>query len=282
MQSHFKKVAVFHNQRKDMSVQCCSDVSEFLRAKGLSVEPVPCMEHGPWSHEADLVITVGGDGTVLHAARDLAGHNIPILGLNSGTLGFLTAVEMRDFRARIESVLAGEFVIQERFLLQAEVYKDGVNVSGQQVAFNDCVIRTMEPRAMMLSARLGKALIKNYLGDGLIVASPTGSTAYALAALGPIVYPTLDVMVLAPICPHTLTQRPLVVPAAEVITVVPNMGHGDFRRHPILSIDGQINITLNPGDEVRVSQFPRKVKMLIPPDYDYFKVLNDKLNWGDR
>jgi len=282
MPAQFKKIAVFFNQHKEAAARWAKAVNELIEAKGACAVNIPCRDHGKWDENADLVIALGGDGTVLHAARDLAGRDIPLLGVNTGSLGFLSGMDVRDFADRFDAVLSGGYAIQERFLLQAEVFSGAKKIVDAQIAFNDCVIKAMEPRAFSMEAQYGDKFLKTYLGDGLIIATPTGSTAYALAASGPIVYPVLDVIVLVPICPHALTQRPLVLPADSPISVLPQVGHGDFRRHPILSVDGQLNFKLNPGDRVVISKHKDRIKLMLPPDYDYFEVLNKKMKWGER
>jgi len=278
----FEKVAVFYNQHKEECRRWAKAIMDYLGQKGRAAEGLVSHGHGKWTESADLVIALGGDGTVLHAARDLAGLDIPLLGVNSGTLGFLSGLEVKDFARKFDDILAGKYAIQKRFLLQAEIWSGGKKTSGPHIAFNDCVIKASEPRAFSLSVRYGGNFLKTYFGDGLIVATPSGSTAYSLAASGPIVYPLLDVYLLTPICPHSLTQRPLVLAAEPEMIITPQHGHGDFTPHPVVSMDGQTNFELKPGDEVRISRSPHKAHLLLPEDYDYFAVLSRKLKWGER
>jgi NAD+ kinase len=315
----FKNIAVFFNSRKPECARWAGEIARQLKQRKIKAAFVACEGHGRWNGPADLVIALGGDGTVLHAARDLAGRGIPLLGVNSGTLGFLSGMEARDFSEKFSSVLSGKYIIQERLLLKAEIIREGKVISGPHTAFNDCVVKALEPRAFYVNARYGGKFLKTYFGDGLIVSTPGGSTAYSLAASGPIVYPDLDVFVFTPICPHTLTQRPLVLPANEEIVLsyrrthnphsassVENSGPAkDFQPLPqcmkgkywreisgnfiasrsaaaVVSLDGQLNMELAPGDEVRITKSPRKTKLLLPADYDYFDVLSRKLKWGER
>ncbi len=269
---------------KEECLHWAKTITQYLEQKGITVFTIPCTDHGNWTagDTADLVIALGGDGTVLHAARDLAGKEVPLLGVNSGTLGFLSGIEVRDFETKIEAILAGNYVLQQRFMLQADIYNSGKKMAGPHLAFNDCVIKATEPRAFNLSVRYNDKFLKNYFGDGLIVSTPTGSTAYSLAASGPIVHPALNAYLLTPICPHMLTQRPLVLPADEPIIITPQPGHSDYKPRPVISLDGQTNFELLPGDEVLVTKCPHRVNLLMPQDYDYFGVLSAKLKWGER
>jgi len=283
MPARFRKIAVFYNQRKPEGQRWAKAVCDFIKCKGLAVAPVPCLEHGSWEGQADLVIALGGDGTVLHAARDLAGLNIPLLAVNSGTLGFLSGMDVREFSERFPAILKGNYQLEPRYLLEASVQDaEGRHVNGPFLAFNDCVLKTPEPRAFSIKAFYGGRFMKSYFGDGLIIATPPGSTAYSLAASGPIVEPGLDVFILSPICPHSLTHRPVVLSASSQLVLEPSAGHGDFRPLPILSMDGQAHLSVRPGERAVISKSDRGVNMLFPSDYDYFDVLRMKLKWGER
>lgn len=282
--NRFKRVAIFLNEHKAECLRWAKAITEYLERKGVSVFSIPCIDHGNWTagDDADLVIALGGDGTVLHAARDLAGRNIPLLGVNSGTLGFLSGLEVRDFATRMEPILAGEYILQQRFMIQADIYNNGKKIAGPHIAFNDCVIKSADPRAFHLNVRYGGKFLKTYFGDGLIISTPTGSTAYSLAASGPIVHPSLNAYLLTPICPHMLTQRPLVLPADEPLIAAPKTGSSEFRPRTVISLDGQNNFELMQDDEVLIAKCPHKVSLLMPRDYDYFSVLSEKLKWGER
>ncbi|MFA5162603.1 MAG: NAD(+)/NADH kinase [Elusimicrobiales bacterium] len=275
----FKNVAVFFNPHKPACARRAALVAGFVRRRGARAF---FAESGLARSGADLVIALGGDGTVLAAARELAGRGAPILGVNSGTLGFLSGMEARGFEARLGEILSGNCQIQERLMLEAHVLRKGRAVSGPHTAFNDCVVKSASPRAFYVNARYGGKFLKSYFGDGLIISTPSGSTAYSLAAGGPIAHPSLDIYILSPICPHTLAQRPLVLCAGTEIALSCSGGHGaSFGDGAILSMDGQLNISLAPGDEARIGKCRRKARLIVPADYDYFSVLSRKLNWGE-
>ncbi|MDD4003855.1 MAG: NAD(+)/NADH kinase [Elusimicrobiaceae bacterium] len=281
MPYRYNKIAVFFNERKETSLLWSDRVSNVLRSRGVEHSCIACYEHAEWKEEADLVISIGGDGTVLHAARDLGGLDIPLLALNAGTLGFLSVLHAQEFESRFDQIFSGGFGEMRRSLLSGRVENGGKTVQPESVALNDCVIKSMSSRAIRLAANIDGVFAKTYFCDGLIVATPSGSTAYALAASGPVVHPALAALLLLPICPHTLTQRPLVLPSCMTLRVRPDFSGGFERRHPVFSVDGQVNYTMNDGDEAVIRISDRTVKMLMPPEYNYFDVLSDKLKWGE-
>lgn len=277
----YNKVAIFFNERKETSTLWSDRVASVLKQHGLKHTCIPCYEHAEWKEEADLVISIGGDGTVLHAARDLGGLDIPLLALNAGTLGFLSVLHAEEFEERFEHIFSGGFSETCRSLLAGHVERYGKIVQPESVALNDCVIKSMSSRAIHLAADIKGIFAKNYFCDGLIVSTPSGSTAYSLAASGPIVHPALPALLLVPICPHTLTQRPLVLPASMSLRIRPDFSGGFERRHPVFSLDGQVNYTMTEGDEAVIRVSDRAVKFLTPPEYNYFSVLSEKLKWGE-
>ena len=226
---------------------------------------------------ADFVVAVGGDGTVLSAARQVAAWGIPVLGVNVGRLGFLAATEVGAMFRTLARVLEGEGRIEARTMLSVRGAAKGKKF-GPYLALNDCVVRSgPSGRVLQLQAMVRGRPLASYAGDGLIVATPTGSTAYNLAASGPILYPDLDVMLLCPICPHSLAQRPLVMPTFEVLEVEvlkPSL-------YAILSIDGSVVQTLRPGDRLEVRRAPDPARLLMDPDRTYYQVLQSKLKWGE-
>ena len=220
---------------------------------------------------------------MLHVAREVAPRGIPLLGVNIGTLGFLSGTEANDLKRCVDSVLAGKFAVEERSMLSAEVLRGGRRIFGPDLALNEVVIRCGEQaRAITLSTRSGERFVADYFGDGLIVATPTGSTAYSLAASGPIIDPSLDVTLVAPICPHTLTQRPLIVPAHLPLTI--KLGRRREGEDPrvLVSLDGRSGCDLKIGDEVRVRRAETPLRLLLPPGRSFFEVLRRKLKWGQR
>ena len=230
------------------------------------------------SLEADLLITLGGDGTLLHAARHLAGRPIPIFGVNLGGLGFLTAASPADFDERIDAVLAGEAGVEQRMTLAAEIVRDG-RVVVRHAALNDAVIhKGGSPRVVRLALSVDGVSIGSYPADGVILATPTGATGYSLSAGGPLVVPGHDAILLTPICAHALAVRPLVVsPAAAVEARVEKGVEG-----MLLVVDGQVEEPLEVGDVVRVRRGDHPVALVVLEAGLWFDRLRDTFRWGAR
>jgi len=277
-----KKICLILNPAKKESLRWAAELSRILKIRGVKAFIVKSVKGSARVPKADLAISLGGDGAVLSAARCVAGSRMPLLGVNCGRLGFLTVLEARDFEAGIQAILDGKFTVQERFLLEAEVYRKGKRIFGPHTAFNDCVIKAEEPRAFHISASRNNQSFATYFGDGLIVSTPAGSTAYSLAASGPIVFPGLDVWALTPICPHTLTQRPVILPADRTLRLSTILCHGESRPRPVLSLDGQLSVKIKLQDEIVIRRHSKKIMMALPSEYNYFNVLRKKLKWGER
>ena len=227
--------------------------------------------------QCDLVIVMGGDGTMLNAARSLVDYEVPILGVNLGRLGFLADVSPGELPHSLDAVLNGQFREARRSLLHAQVMH-GDRVTGEADALNDVVIHKREVARMIeVDTFLDGRFLNVYRADGLIISTPTGSTAYALASGGPIIHPGLEAVVLVPICPHTLTHRPIVVKADSVIEVVLNAVNPTQTQ---VTCDGQISLALESGDHVVIRKKDRKVRLIHPLNHDYFKLLRAKLSWG--
>jgi NAD+ kinase len=227
---------------------------------------------------ADLVIVMGGDGTLLHAARLIQGRTVPILGLNLGSLGFMTEITVEDFYSTLDDVLAGHFRTESRLKLTCRLYRDGAVVAEDEV-LNDIVINKgalarMADHEMMIDGQY----VTTYKADGVIVSTPTGSTAYSLSAGGPIVHPTVDCMIVTPICSHGLTQRPIVVPSERVITLELRRASEDV----YLTLDGQLGHPMQLGDKVEVHRSANRVLLVRNPRMGYFSILRQKLRWGER
>ena len=283
----FGSVLIFRNEAKPDSSRTLALVRSLFERRGVSVcDADRAITRGSAASKvrwkaADLAIALGGDGTMLRVAREVAPRGIPLLGVNLGTLGFLSGTEAGDLKLCLDSILAGRFIIEERSMLSAEVRRGGRILFGPEQALNEVVIRSGEQaRAITLSTRSGERFVADYFGDGLIVATPTGSTAYSLAASGPIVDPSLDVTLVAPICPHTLTQRPLIVPAHLPLTI--RLGKRREGEAPavLVSLDGRSGCELRIGDEVRVRRAQTPLRLLLPPGRSFFEVLRRKLKWG--
>ena len=226
----------------------------------------------------DLAIVVGGDGTLLHASRSLADHGVPLVGVNLGRLGFLVDVSPERMLPVIDTVLAGHFVEESRALLHSEVWRDGALVTRQD-ALNDVVLHSHDlVRMIEFNTFVDDRFVNSQRADGLVVATPTGSTAYALSAGGPVVSPSLAAILLVPVCPHTLSNRPIVIGAQSQIEIVLCEQNQTTSQ---VAFDGQATTGLQPGDRIRIRQKPTMLRLLHPPDYDHFHILRAKLRWGE-
>lgn len=276
-----KSVVLFYNSKRKKALAFVDSLERRLKSRGVRIFKVCVNEGGCGFGKADVGITVGGDGTVLYAARHVIKYGIPVLGINAGGLGFLSGIERSGLKKHLNDFLAGGFKRVRRQLLSVEVFRRGKRLLGPYPALNDCVIRSTEARAFTLRACFGRQFLSEYFGDGLIISTPTGSTAYNLAALGPIALPELEVFLLSPVCPHSLTHRPIVLSSLEdiTITVGGRPGHGNTVS---LSLDGQENSTLRAADRIIIRKYPRNFEMLVPHDFSHFDILRKKLRWGER
>jgi NAD+ kinase len=231
--------------------------------------------------DVDMVLVLGGDGTLLSMADCIGetGSAIPILGVNFGSLGFLTEVTLPELYRSLEAALGGRAHIEERLMLRSTTRRDG-EVFARSIALNDVVItKAARSRMIDLSVCVGDEFVTRVKADGLIIATPTGSTAYNLAAGGPIVEPSVDALVLTPIAPHTLTNRPIVIPGASAVRVQPNMAERD---EVFVTFDGQAGFQLQAGDEIQVKRSDKPLRLIRPSTRSYFEVLRTKLKWGER
>lgn len=221
----------------------------------------------------DLAIVMGGDGTMLSVARSLLEADVPLIGINRGRFGFLTDLRTEDMLQAIDRILAGQYTKEPRMLLTAQVMRNGeVLYSG--CALNDVVVKS-DLRLIELEVKIDEQFVYRQRADGLIISTPTGTTAYALSSGGPILHPKLEAISLVPICPHTLSNRPIAVPSASKIELL--MVHFDEAQ---LSFDGQQQVALTCGDRVLVQRAERMISLLHPSEYCYFDMLRNKLNWG--
>jgi NAD+ kinase len=247
-------------------------------AQACSAADAPAFLRGELAEKIDLLIVLGGDGTLLSGARALAGKRVPILAVNLGGLGFLSSVTLDELYPALEMVLCDGYSTSERLVLDASIVRGGQRVHGQ-TALNDAVItKTALARMLEFDLHVDGAMVARYRADGLIVATPTGSTAYSLAAGGPIVDPRLDAMVVTPICPHMLTNRPVVIPDSARVEI--DIGAADAPVY--LTLDGQVGFQLETNDRVEVTQSTNRVLLVQPPNKSYFDVLRNKLSWGER
>jgi NAD+ kinase len=225
--------------------------------------------------QVDLLLVFGGDGTMLRVARDVAGSNTPILGVNIGGLGFLTAASSQQLAEALENVWNGKFTVESRWLIEATGHSHGKTFS--QIALNDFVIsRGTVPRLIELEVGVDDEVLTSYRCDGLIVGSPTGSTAYSLAAGGPVVCPDAEVFALTPICPHTLSNRSVIVSFSSTVRVKVL----SQRIETVLSADGQVQLQLSGGDAVDVRRSPNSVRLVRLVESSFFATLRQKLHWS--
>jgi NAD+ kinase len=228
----------------------------------------------------ELIIVVGGDGTLLSAARDFAPLGLPILGINLGRLGFMVDVHPREMEQILSEVIGGEYDAEERLMLSARVIRADGSQSGPFLAVNDAVIRNQAAiRMLEFETWLDRQFISQHRADGFIVSSPTGSTAYALSTGGPVLYPSLAAIALVPICPHTLSDRPIVVGADRSVRIVLR---GAAESSAMFTCDGQTTETISSGDSVEVSRAPMPLRLIHPKNYNYFQILRNKLHWGRK
>jgi NAD+ kinase len=225
----------------------------------------------------DLIVVVGGDGSLLGAARSIARHNTPVVGVNRGRLGFLTDISPDELEAQLGGVLDGQYRMEKRFLLSVELSREGECV-GRGEALNDVVLNSGTSGHMMeFDLYIDGEYVHRQRGDGLIIATPTGSTAYSLSAGGPIMHPCLDAIVIVPMFPHTLSSRPIVIDGkSEVKMVVCDRD----AVHPPVTCDGQVRITATPGDVITVRKKPHKLRLIHPLDHSFYASCRDKLGWG--
>jgi NAD+ kinase len=223
----------------------------------------------------DAIGVFGGDGTLLHATRLVGSTGVPIIGINLGSLGFLTKFTIEEMHAAFDSVLTGQYQLQERMLLDVEVIKTDKTVA-RYMALNDAVInKGALARIIDLEISVNSQPMLLTRADGLIISTPTGSTAYSLAAGGPILYPTLDAILIAPICPHALSNRPVVIPNRDIIQVCLRRGND-----VMLTVDGQVGMPLLEQDYLRISRAQSVMRLILPDDSTFFNLLAEKLRWG--
>ena len=233
---------------------------------------LPLAELGEW---ADLAIVIGGDGTMLNIARAIAPHDVPLVGINQGRLGFLTDISTNTMIKTIGAMLDGKFVTEDRMLLDGRVYR-GKEKLYESLAFNDVVVSKGTTGTMIeLEFRIEGEFIYTQRSDGLIVATPTGSTAYALSTGGPILHPSLSVMAVVPVSPHTLSNRPIVISGGSKVEIVVKDA-ADARVH----LDSHSRFDLNVDDRVQIRRYARPLSLLHPIGHSYYRMLREKLNWN--
>lgn len=291
MSNKFKTIGIIGRQRKDdisdtlealknlLEQHHLSVVVETETAQYLTTSKLPTYSRDEIGNYCDLIIVVGGDGSLLNAARAVVEHNTPVLGINRGHLGFLTDINPKELTAKIGEVLAGNYIEEQRFLLNVNVQHKTKNIT-QDIALNDAVLLPGDtPHLIEFSIFIDEQFVCSHRADGLIVATPTGCTAYALSGGGPILHPHLDALVLVPMFPHTLSARPIVTPANSQITIT-IAAHTETT--PRLSCDGQARIPLPPGSTITITKKKEKLRLIHPASYNYFATLRTKLHWKTK
>ncbi len=278
----FRSIALVGKHNESHIHDLLNRVGDFLESRQCVVQKavfqLDKMNHGLsqsfLSQPYDLMIALGGDGTFLSAARLFFHQKIPLLGINLGRLGFLTDISFAQFEIQLGAILRGEFTQEKRLLLQGELETKATQIS----AFNDIVIYQSDVARMIeLDVWVDDNYLTTYRANGLIFATPTGSTAYALSTGGPLIYPTIPTILIAPICPHTLSHRPIVVPANSTIRVLSKHAKDP---HVKVSFDGQEHIELPFSQALIIQQHAVNANLIHPLEYDYFRTLRSKLNWG--
>ena len=265
----FRRIALIGKPRGAESESSLQQLREFLRKRGCEVLP-------EGDTKADLAIVIGGDGTMLAAARELVRHHVPLVGINQGRLGFMTDIGLHDMQTGIGAILDGKYAIEERSLLEAEITRAGKSML-RTIALNEAVIgKGSQGRLIEFELRVDDEFVYRLRADGIIVATPTGSTAYALSAQGPILHPTVPALTLVPLNPHTLSARPVSVSDRCVIEIV--MVHSiDARAH----FDGLALHDMVEGDRLILKRSADAVRFVHPPGYHYFATLREKLGWSE-
>lgn len=249
-------------------------VAETYAAKHLGLQK---LSDRTFAKTIDLAIVVGGDGTLLKAGRLLSDKEVPVIGINLGRLGFLVDISPDEIAEQLTHMLHGEYSVEERTLLHAEAFR-GEKSLGKSIALNDVVLHVRNDiRMIEFTTHIDDHFVNTQRADGIVVATPTGSTAYSLSGGGPILHPGLDAVTLVPICPHTLSNRPLVVSNDSHITISLCESRNVNAR---VSFDGQSNINLQSGDRVVIRKKSQKLQIMHPKGYDYFNILRNKLGWG--
>lgn len=285
----FTKIALMGRQRAEGTTDTLLGLKSYLRSRHVDVvfeketallanRAKPAVPVDQLAQHCDLIIVVGGDGSLLKAARVAVTQNLPVLGINRGRLGFLTDIRPEEF-SKIGQVLNGEYVEEERFLLTAQMEHQSTIIA-QEDALNDVVLLPGDVAQMIeFSIYVNQQFVCNQRADGLIIATPTGSTAYALSGGGPILHPNLDAIVLVPMFPHILSSRPIVVADSSEIEIVISE---DNEAAPRVTCDSQDRVHVPPGGRIKIKQKTERLRLIHPKDYNYFETLRTKLGWVSK
>ena len=287
MKKPFKTIALIGKYNSPEVVEPLLELARFLESRGVKVliDPITAsqLEGGKYpaapleelGRQADLAVVIGGDGTMLNIARALAPYDVALVGVNQGRLGFLTDISVENMIDTISAILGGQFVTEDRMLLEGQGYS-GKKKTFEVLALNDVVVsKGARGNMLELEVRVDGQFIYNQRADGLIVATPTGSTAYALSSGGPIVHPALSVIALVPVSPHTLSNRPILISSDCTVEIIVRSA-ADPRAH----FDSHSRFELREGDRVLVRRYPRTLSLLHPAGHSYYNMLREKLNWN--
>jgi NAD+ kinase len=282
----FKRLSILYKENDNTAINTALKVQDWLKEKGS--ECIFFHSIGEFSlftqseintiNNSDAIVALGGDGTMLAVSRIIGGREIPIIGINMGSLGFITEILRDNLFDTLEDIFSGRYEIDERSMLNAEVFRDKQVVTFY-LALNDIVIgKGIMAKISNFDLLINDVYVSTIKADGVIISSPTGSTAYNLSAGGPILYPSLKGLVFTPICPHTLNVRPIVLPEDFIIDIVIS----SHIKEIFLTIDGQIGFALKKDDRVRCKVAKEKTFLVVPIGRDYFKILREKFKWGER
>jgi NAD+ kinase len=290
--SSIKRVGIVVKPHQPEALKTLCGVVEWLNQRGITLLGGPEIERERIEHETgcavtevdldklaagvDLMLVLGGDGTMIATARMLGDTEVPVLGINYGGLGYLAEFRIEELYTALESILAGSYVVERRLMLAVELWRGTESVTRNRV-LNDVVInKAALARIIEIDAHLNEQFVNSFRADGLIVSTPTGSTAYNLSAGGPVIYPSMNAIVITPICPFTLSNRPIVVPDDSLIELRLTTQNEDVA----LTLDGQVGFPLKPEDRVVIRKSNTTFNLVQPMNRNYFEVLRDKLRWG--
>ena len=282
----FKRIGLFSKQEDARISSTLIQLHQLLVEQSFTILATPTVaafldidahDEAEMAENIDLGIVVGGDGTLLKVGRLLAPKDIPIIGVNLGRLGFLVDISPGSLKTQFEEMMEGKYTVEPRTLLQADVFRDGKKI-GSEGALNDVVVHVRnDVRMIEFDTKIDGDFVNTQRADGMIVSTPTGSTAYSLSAGGPILHPSLNAVTMVPICPHTLSHRPIVVSAESEIEILLCESRDVDSR---VSFDGQANLDLKAGDKIVIRQHSNKLRLIHPEGYDYYHILRSKLGWS--